>query len=364
MKKILFSVASIVIGIPLILYLFVTVLGFFVQDAKTVNDQDLLVTAVPLPNPNAFDDLEAAQASLRYPAGDEFQLNDELTAAVNGTAWNEQLVNETLTNNAETLRLFASASEKSYQHPWSADPSTFSTNVSLPLPDYSGYRQLAQLATLQSIQLLRNGQPDEALRSALRPVKLGQAIESSQSLFIGYSLGRSIKTTGLDAMNRVVNEGTPGESTKTEAAAVLTMSGESVAYLQHAFRTEYSYVAHYPITTEIKRSNAQQVFGQILGPILAENRFYYEPIRTKQYMASEYRQAVEQFSLPCGQLPAAAPQPKQVSTFRRLFQKNAIGKYDLDNNWWMTSSVSSLRSKRCELEAKIDQLVARLQTAK
>lgn len=362
MKKILFSVAGIVIGIPLILYLFVTVLGLVVQDAKTVNDQDLLVAKVSVPNPNAYDDLETALATLKYPASDEFQLNDELTAAVNGTAWNEQLVQETLANNAEALRLFTSASEKSYQHPWSADPSTFTTGASLPLPNYNGYRRLAQLETLQSIQLLKNGQPDKALRSALRPVKLGQAMESSQSLFIGYSLGRSIKKMGLDAISRIANEGTPSGSAKTETAAVLEKTKGSVVDLQQALRTEYSYTAHYPDTADAERLNAQQVFGQLLGILLAGNRFYYEPVRTDQLIANEYKRIIEQVAWPCGQqLPAPSP-PASFSPLRRLFQRNAIGKFGAEN-YSSLISVSSLESKRCELETKIDQLIARLQTA-
>jgi hypothetical protein len=145
-----------------------------------------LPPVAPLPNPNGYEDLVKAGRAIKSMAGYD--------------QTNEQQLAELVATNAEALRLLQAGLSNQCQV-----PVQFSENyMTRHLNDLAGLKRLAQILAAEGRLAEMQGRPDDAARSFLDAIRLGN--ESARGgVLIDELVGTAIKAIGVAGLEKLVD---------------------------------------------------------------------------------------------------------------------------------------------------------------
>ncbi len=361
MKKRLFlSLLLIVVGVPLLGYVAATIAGAFARDLSAVDASAVALPPVATINvsANAYTELQQAVEAFSYPDADTTLANPAVKQALDGTGWDAETLQDILDNNADALALFTSASTKEYQDPSFVDPARVDLNAMLAI-NFSAYRRLAEVQGVAALDQLDRKQTDAAAATALTMVKLGRSMESSYGSLVHYLVAQRVKELGVDVLARITAAEQLSPGMRQEALDVLSTSYDRGAYVTQALKFENALLRNTEPSHADKIMMGEVTFGPVFARLLAENNFYFQPLRTEQLSIDWYATLIRSIGSSCTtQVPAwkdLAPR----SVLARLWTQNAIGKSSLDTG---AISFDGLQKRWCSLDAKIEARASDLRT--
>jgi len=140
-------------------------------------------------------------------------LKTDISEYIKGKEWNQELVDNILSSNIQTLKYFDQAIKKpKYQHPSSKNADEFAANLYRDYEDFRDSpmytltmsRELARLETIRVVNLFKQGKEKEAFNEALKIIELAQKIQHSNADTITYLVAIAIKNIGLSTIQRII----------------------------------------------------------------------------------------------------------------------------------------------------------------
>ena len=289
------------------------------KDEVLKDDSDLRLSKIEVvDSDNAFFDFEKAVKAIK----------------VNSLEKKESQIEVALKDNETALNYFDQAALKlKYQDPSLVDPQkvTFDSPISNSLTEI---RKLAKLKVLYADKLATSGKQDEAVSEALKTVKVGQLLNSSQSNLITWLVGVAIEKDGWEEIEKI----NPSFKVKSSAVSI----SQSQIGLNAALRMEY-------------------VMGvSVLNKIVDEYRYdkdiantirfgyYYKPNKTHNLLAENYRLTIQSVNKSCESFILPIVKSGGEDKQNLIFEENAIGKII---NSIIITSLTSTKDKECEIEA-------------
>ncbi|KKU51922.1 MAG: hypothetical protein A3H69_06065 [Candidatus Sungbacteria bacterium RIFCSPLOWO2_02_FULL_47_9] len=347
-KKIVLIIAGVIILLVTTVIFLPGVLGLFAKDVPPINDSDILLKKISVPNSeNAYFDLTKLNNNLYEPEG-KSELVVNMAA---GKSWDEAVAEEIVTRNSEFFEYFAEAARKSkFQDPVSADPAKMTPNA--VLPSLNSWRRMARLSAIRAMFLAKQGKDKEAIEEALNSVKIGQKIQESQVLLIEYVVAILMKGTGLEAIQRIVTSSKLNGSKLASYAQELNAFYKNEDGLINSFKAEYLFQSW---AVDFLASGNKEALQEIVGekesenPEIAgkvKNSYYFQPNKTKLTFAEYARQNIKIANQPCGEIKVAeVPRLAPTSPAKLYAEENAIGKVLHDV---IAASPATISTKKCE----------------
>jgi len=341
--KITFCGACTLIVLLFILVTLPSVLGLIFKDIAPIDDSDLSLPTVSLPDSqNGFGDLMAASKALDT-SYDTQQLRD----IVAGAGWNAQFAAQAVASNTPALTALASAAQKpSFQDPTASDPSTVS--VSTILTSLSPWRTLIRFNSLAALQLAHSGKSTEGIQTAMTGVDLAQKIETSQNFLIGWLVAVSMKTQSLQTLQNIIASTTVSTKDLKALAANLKPYNDDASGLVKADKLNYyeqkstiEYLVHGDTSDAGASGQALAISSQI-----DRTNFYFHPNESISFLAGDIRQRIASAQAPCNALTESEPTKTLPSNLWLLYvTPNAIGKVIHDIT---AVSLDSAKVKACQ----------------
>ncbi len=351
------KVVSIIIGIIVILIaviiLLPSFLNLFAKDIPPINDSDILLKKVIVADSqNAYFDLLKVQNTICEPEG-KSELLDKMKT---GKAWDEVVAEEIVSQNIEASKYFAQAAGKpKFKNPAFADPANISPNTIFP--SMNTWSKMVRFSAIRALYLAKQGRDKEAMEEALNLVRIGQKIQESQSLSVmKYLLGVSMKTVGLETVQRIIASSKLSSSELTSYAQELNDYYKNEDGLIKSFKSEYHIQSQ--IIDILVSGDKEELEGIINIDEIEKikNNFYFQPNKTKLLFAEHIRANIRSVNQPCGEIKAIeAPNLAPTNPIAMRFEENAIGKilYDVG-----AANLTNMIIIKC----KEDLLVAATQT--
>lgn len=307
------------------------ILNFFAKDAVSVQDQDLQIDPQPLPqNQNAFYDVLQIKPLLFYS-------QDVIDGVKNPSKWNENLVQDALSKNAQVFTLIDTVLQKpKYQNPIFADPA----NVTLSAWTDSAQKidpfiliKTARTIELHAQQLQRQEKDNEAITESLKSVALGQLINGYQPTLVEYLVGIALKQSGLEASQRLlIGQKLTSDYLISQISNLEKYKNNSEG-LVNSIKGEYLF-ATVAIDSALKGNDA--AVASLIGnsdkensgkPISIKNNYLFQPNKTKSIFAQYYRKSLSDIQQSCSmikEIKSSQPQKIKPSPLM-IFTQNSIG---------------------------------------
>ncbi|MFA5070329.1 MAG: hypothetical protein WC528_03525 [Patescibacteria group bacterium] len=356
----LIPISLLIIGIPLALLMaFYLLMNILFPDEQKPDDSSLALPKIEIADQyNAFVEMQKIEDSNSFPA----EPDPKLAEAVNDFKANETFATEIISQHADDITLFRQAAGKTdFQDPSFADPGAIDFDT-LIIPDYSSYRQAAQVVALEAESKARSGDVDGGLNEALDVVKLSQLMEYDLNPVIGYLVANSIKQTGLTALRQIaLNSNITAAQAKDMAQKLLSFNdsrqGQVVALkMEYASLKSYwqkytrlgpllgSYSLSFDAATG-QENQKDSVWGTFLD-YTGLTKFYYHPNQTLRFQYEIINNGVKNYEADCATVDFNPPLtfPKVYPALSWFFTPNAIGKLLISQG---EISLGGLPAKRC-----------------
>jgi hypothetical protein len=320
-------------------------LGFvWWTDDQAVNDQDLQLTAVDIPEEeNSYFDL----IKLSEIAGDQGKKAEiiidvpgkiDIEKYLESYDWEIEVIEGLVEKNKAALKVFSDAAQKpKFQSMTTAIPAAINSNM--PLVGMNAWRRVSKINAINAIHLARIGEGETALEEAMKSVKVGYAIENSKNAsLITYLIGLSIRRTGLETIKFLM------EKKLVPATASEKYIDEFLKYQPNNIDSfKFEYLVMKMNLENLK--NGQDTDFEKPG-IMFKNNFYFQLKKTINLAAENYRQLIKNFTKPCGE---AVLSTNEVPYFgwQSYLHENFIGKMLTDMG---KSALNSVRDKKCEAD--------------
>ena len=181
----------IVLGFLAVLVLLCGVISFRSLTPATVQDQELQLVSVSIPQgSNAFDVLQAVTNHLWFQKAQERQIDD----LVKDTNWDAAFASTVLASNREALAGWDAA----VKLPDLQVPEVYTIDNLLPY--LADWKKLAMLAEVRGNVLLHSGQDQAAFDQIVNHIHLGQRMQDSHGVLIVYLVGTAVRAMGLNQM--------------------------------------------------------------------------------------------------------------------------------------------------------------------
>lgn len=321
----------------------------------TYDDSDLMLPVVQVPDEeNMYYELVKLDAVLFEPEFGLPQESEILSAMVEGKDWDAALAEEIISNNTEALAIFDQAAKLAkYQDPAAADPNAFHFNTLLP--NLNSFRDASKYSLLFADQLAREGKYTEALDEALKSVKIGHAIESSQTPIIEYLVGLAIKNIGLTSIQNIINNRdlNIGAKTLTDYAQQVATYSKDDTGLTTSLKLEYIVNADFldrfaAGEKEVVASFLDQYGDRYKDKLL--DKHYFDTNETKSYTAHDIRLSLNNSLKQCHEESEEYIPPflDDTNDLKMLSAENSLGKIIHKT----TSAQIDLRDGWCKLDVQ------------
>jgi hypothetical protein len=346
-KKILIGIFAAIIFLIVLFYSSPYILGLFFRDISTVADTDLIIIPKNISNSdNAYYDYIKLDGKV-FTSANGIKISDFLS----GGDWDQNFVDSILSQNQEAITIFdASAAKSNFQNPDFSDPRKI--NMGDAPPSYmKNIRDISQVISLQSADLSRKGNLDEAINKAFEITGAGQKIENSTCDLICFLTGIAIKDIGIQRLNRIL----PNVDISSENAAIYNSNLSSYLNnkepLADAFKVEYMRQ-----TNTISNSMENALQEANLDPAKFKGNFYYQPNRIKELLANDARKYISDLDKSCSDAKSAGEtEPPKLSAWKLQFTPNAAG-IILNAVLYVPSIGDNMHSKYCDQEEPISNL--------
>lgn len=347
--RIAFYGASALIVLLFILMLLPSVLGLFFKDRAPIDDSDLSLPTISLPDAqNAYPNLIAAGNAIDRSYNT--QQSQDIAA---GKTWDAQPAAQAVASNTSALALLASAAQKpSFQDPAAADPSTVSLDT--PFTPISPWRILIQFNCLAALSSAYSGNSNQGIQTAMMGVDMAQKIENSQDFLISWLAAVSMKTQSLQTLQNIIASTTVRTQDLKSLAANLSTYTDDASGLAKAEKISYyeekstiESIAHGDMSDMGATGQALSVSSRI-----DRTSFYYHPNESISLLADETRQKIADAQSPCDALIKSEPAKTLPSNLWLLYvTPNAIGKVLHDIT---AVSLDSAKVKACQENVQLD----------
>jgi hypothetical protein len=225
MKLFKWIAVSIVIVVGLI-YLTLMVGRAF---TPALQDADLAVTRKTVADAeNGFTHLETAAAHLWWPEDQKERLID----LARGTNWDAALATMVLSSNTAAMAaLDAALTTPVFQVP--------EYHYDDDVKHLSGWKSLANLATMRIYSEFKAGQEREAFAHTMDLIGLANRMQSGNGPIIDYLVGKAVKQTALTTLRRLTSETRLSSDELSALALDLTRVALNFAALTNALKAEY-----------------------------------------------------------------------------------------------------------------------------
>ena len=324
------QVFFLVIALPALL---VSSLSVLFPDLPDFNDADIVLHEVALPpkEGNAYFVLIEMNGQVKEPAK---ETRDEYDQFLEGTAWNQGMVDATLAENEDALKNMRYAvTFPYYQCPSTAKSITINTEL-CPLSYLRGSAKMAGLSALSSA---RKGDFKGAIDDALMPVRIGQLlIDAPRTTLIDYLVGIAMKNIGLKTLNIILT------TYKIPSEILLPQIAEMEKYVQNEDGLKNSFRAEY-----MSQKSSMAFIRNI------RSNFYLQPNRSFAEMAEDIRQRIILSGTQCYRLEQAMKDDEilfekknpKIVTWKLPFIRNAI--FEVLRSV-VAASLHTVQTKRCE----------------
>lgn len=339
----------VVAGIFLIIGLISVGLGIFKgRDISPVNDSNWKLQTINISEEeNAFYNLDKEENLIdtqHIPQGKQL-ISDYL----NSDEWDEGEVEKILADNEIALQNFTLAAKKGkFQLPYADDASKISRDM--PVTALNNWRQISRISGIKAIWLAKNGNYEEALSEAIKPIIIGNSIENSQCLLITYLVGISLKDNGLDNLQKVI-------SMIPKDSSIL----KSYKFDWENYRAKNNvtpFLIEYLISKQALNDFSQGKYEmKIWKKILIENRFYFKKNLTNSYYFNFFNDLMIEANNDCLNIKRVENSLLTLdksNPIKLYFTENWIGRDFFDVSEF---SLNSVLIKKCSTEKKLEELI-------
>lgn len=355
--KIFLSILGIIILLIILSGIYLRYLLNHGRDAKKVNDSELQLNVINLPDTlNAYPLLVQAQKVIYYPTTDAAKIGD-LSSNKN---WDDKYVKNLLAKNQQALSYFDQASIKTeYQDPTYNDPSAV-TYMTMN-PNLKSYRNMMRLKEIQNYWEYRQGNKSKALSGALLLTDIGYKMKNSQADIMHYLVASVIYKAGLNQMNGFLDGSKYDRQDLDKALTSLEKYKSQNKGLMTAEKMEY--LSQSKIIDSIamdlrsgKTPNATDSYSLPSIESYPKQIYYFEPNKTKQLFADNTKNLINHIAEPCAKYEKPKKFAVPKSKIKKIFSENMIGIILTD---MVVESGSSLLSKECESRQLLNQVIAK-----
>lgn len=339
LKKIILIFFGIIGISALFLYFFPVIMGFVVKDNPPIDDSDLRLQRVEIPEEqNAYYDLIKLQKEVSEDP-------KEIEKYLSLEKWDGKIVEEIIKRNEKALLIFDEAYKKLYfQDPAFSDPEKISINS--VLVTMGSWRTTSRISALKSLYLMKQDKNQEAFEEAIKSVKIGQKIQESQTNLIGYLVATAMKDIGLEAIQKILSY-----SNNLESEFLINYSNQFDDFYRNeegfikTFKVEYLFQISSidAINYSVDENGLPNDFGHKLA-----YKFYFQPNKTKNISAENIRWQINNAEKPCGQIPLpdleyeSSDSPSFIDSY---FTENFFGKISSDI---IKISLSNVVQRKCQ----------------
>jgi hypothetical protein len=300
------KVRNIILIIVVVLFalgvcLFVTpkILGLIYTDSGPIDDSDLQLTAVHIPDSeNAFFFMQSAISAPNA--------SDDLKAA---------------------------AAKPYYQDPVTVDPHLFNPTTTV-LPSLNGLRTVAKSVSTQAREEAVAGHTDDALTRALEISSIGNKIENSQTVLIEWLVGAAVQNIGLETLQSIATSSHASSKSLILSARSLDSLSDGNAGLIRTYKFEY--LTH------------SKLFINQLASI--KPNFYWHPNETVGYLIARARLNIKNGETICRSYDPANPGPTRYALSNPVtvyFTPNLTGRILFNV---LAASFNTSKGKQCDGE--------------
>jgi hypothetical protein len=233
-----------------------------------------------------------------------------------------------------------------------------------PLGDW---RKMSQLSSIYAIALSKQGKDAAAMEVAFDSVRVGHHIQDSQNVLITYLVGLSMKTTGLNAVQKIAS------TSKMTAVQMMTYINEMNQYMNDeaglvtAFKAEYHnqtiwlnpgeiaamLIAEFnPQDMNVPQENLRGMTPSQYASIV-NNSYYFQPNKTKLLFANNTRDMISNAPSSCGLTKLTQYKPlTPTNPIRFYLEPNIVGEILVDI---MGLSLNSVNRVKCEDQARMGE---------
>jgi len=254
------------------------------------------------------------------PSADSTTWNKQLSGE---DKWNQELVDDLLTQNIWPIGLFKDAMKKPrFQMPDFSDVSTVSPEKVQAIK-YGSYRNLAKVVALDAISRARKGDVSNGVAEALAIAVYGQRMAVSQIDQIGYVNGLGIKQTGLDALKTIIGLGKLSSGDIKNADSVLYSLEDTGPSLANVFKVSYW----------IKRNDLNNVFNNPADYYEDElakklrDPYFFELPQTINLMGELFRKSIEKTKESCHEFVDESIDQSVIDEVKKMEGENAFGRF-------------------------------------
>ncbi|MDF1497903.1 MAG: hypothetical protein P1P85_00905 [Patescibacteria group bacterium] len=326
------------------------ILGLFTRDIDPINDSDLNLQVISIPDKdNAYFDLIKIKDVLYKPKGKEKEIKD----MIEGRMWDEKLAEEIISNNQKAFEYFSEASRKpKFQNPTLSNPENI--NPSMVFPSLSLWRTMSGYSLIKVLYLSKQGKENEAIYEALSSVYIGQKIQESQTVLIEYLVAMFLKERGLEAVQNIFASSNLDSDELKRYAQSLDQFYKNEDGFISIIKGEYYY--QYSIidalvngNTEILQTHTGEQSWDISQKL--KNNYYFMPNKTKALFAGYARKNIENANKFCNNIQNVDIQMQVPSSYLKVyFSENLIGKVFHDIT---ALSLTSANAKKCNEDSLV-----------
>ncbi len=336
MKKTLLTIIGI-FALALIVLLYPWIGGYLFRDINPIEDKDLLYKQREVSSEdNAYNELTKLSEALEF----EDAKKDRIIAHLNNAEWDEKFVKKILLLNNENLKHFVEAGKKpTYQNPIYTNLTTVDlNNILSSTKTLEKTVMAARLATLETMLLARQGEPEQAMHNLLQILKLNESIQKSEGTLIDKLITITVDSMALEGIKNIAKNYSMPKTTLVLYAKQLTEYED--VHLEEAYKGEYLL-----FTTLLSAVKDDPAFGKMLkwAP-----KFYFHPNKTKQMAAVRLRELISLSKIPCNKFQGEKKEFSENTSnaIRTYFTENAIGE-NLNN--FLAINTNAIKRK-CGLE--------------
>jgi len=321
------------------------------QDIPPIDETELQLQVVDISKEeNLFYDLDYDIEKVRnsvilknIPKEKEFVLD-----YLDSDKWDKEVVENILADNENILQNWTSASDKGkFQLPYT--DGILEVSGDMPVTPFNIYREVSRLSGIKAIYLAKNGQEEGALDEAMKNIIVGSAIENSQSTLIAHLVGRAVKNTGLDVLQKVIS--IIPENSQVISEYPFELENYQAIANPSPFIVEYL-VWRQGLDDSSDNNNLESV---LLDKILLRNKFYFKKNLTISYYSDFYNQLVVEAEKDCSQVSDVSYPFRPLATnnvFKLYFTENLMGKL---MSSFPEMAFNNVLEKKCTTEQKLKE---------
>lgn len=352
--KMFFIAVGVLIGLALLLMFLPYVFGLLSKDIPPPDTSDLNLQTINIkPEENAYYDLEKIGLITPREVGKkvlyEIYQPAEILTYLEGTSWNQLVIDEVIAKNQKVFEIFDMAMQK----PYFQDPATDRPEKLRPdlvLPSQATLLRLARVNAIRALDLHKKGEHGRAIDEAVKIVEFGHKIESSQVVLSEYLAAVAVKNIGLSTLKTILSDTNLPKDLLISYSKALERFKQGKG-LVTAFKAEYAIQS--AATDLIESGQLAELGGEnfLERQIIKHwrgNIFYFRPNETRKLFADFARIEIDNAKKPCAELlyPEDAEIPSLVQLY---FTENAVGKILQQ----ILLPIRTIHYKRCELELLI-----------